>query len=428
MNVLVLGGGGREHAIIKALRKNPTINRIYCTPGNDGMDGGTPFPIAADNFSTLIRFAKTEHVEYIVVSPDNPLVEGAVDRFTEAGFRCFGPTKAAAQLEGSKIFAKAFMKRHEIPTARYEAFSTAQNARDYIHTEASAGHLPLVIKADGLALGKGVVIAESEEEAQDTITRFMEQDAFGESGHRLIVEEFMEGPEVTVLTLTDGKTIVPLLSSMDHKRAYDGDKGPNTGGMGVIAPNPFYTSDIADVCRKTIFEPTIKGMCEEGMPFKGCLYFGLMLTKEGPKVVEYNCRFGDPEAQAILPLLESDLFTLFQAVSDETLSEDMVRFTDGASCCVILASKGYPKQYEKNVEITLPRHLRDKIFCAGVRKKGSTYYTNGGRVVGVVETAPTLHEAITKAYETAEEISFRTKFFRTDIGQKALEALERSQA
>ena len=233
---------------------------------------------------------------------------------------------------------------------------------------------------------------------------------------------------MTVLTLTDGKTIVPLLSSMDHKRAYDGDKGPNTGGMGVIAPNPFYTSDIADVCRKTIFEPTIKGMCEEGMPFKGCLYFGLMLTKEGPKVVEYNCRFGDPEAQAILPLLESDLFTLFQAVSDETLSEDMVRFTDGASCCVILASKGYPKQYEKNVEITLPRHLRDKIFCAGVRKKGSTYYTNGGRVVGVVETAPTLHEAITKAYETAEEISFRTKFFRTDIGQKALEALERSQA
>ena len=428
MNVLILGGGGREHAIIKALRKNPTINRIYCTPGNDGMDDGTPFPIAVNAFSTLLQFAKTEHVDYIVVSPDNPLVEGAVDYFTEAGFPCFGPTKAAAQLEGSKIFAKAFMKRHAIPTARYEAFENVQEARDYVHAEANAGRLPLVIKADGLALGKGVVIAETEEEAQETLTRFMEKDAFGESGHRLIVEEFMEGPEVTVLTLTDGKTIVPLLSSMDHKRAYDGDKGPNTGGMGVIAPNPFYTEDIAELCRKTIFEPTINGMREEGIPFKGCLYFGLMLTKDGPKVVEYNCRFGDPEAQAILPLLESDLFTLFQAVTNETLDTDMVQFQDGASCCVVLASDGYPKKYEKNVEITLPRHLRDKIFCAGVRKKGSTYYTNGGRVVGVVETAPTLREAIDKAYKTAESVTFRNKFFRTDIGQKALEALERSQA
>lgn len=428
MNLLVLGGGGREHAIIKALRKNPSINRIYCTPGNDGMDGGTAFPIAADAISTLIRFAKTEHVDYVIVSPDNPLVEGAVDRFTEAGFACFGPSKAAAQVEGSKIFAKAFMKRHRIPTARYEAFSDAQEARNYIRAEAASGHLPLVIKADGLALGKGVVIAESEEEAQQTITRFMEQDAFGESGHRLVVEEYMEGPEVTVLTLTDGKTIVPLLSSMDHKRAYDGDKGPNTGGMGVIAPNPFYTPDIAKECMETIFRPTIDGLRQEGIPFKGCLYFGLMLTKEGPKVVEYNCRFGDPEAQAILPLLESDLFTLFQAVTNETLEADMVQFKDGASCCVILASKGYPKQYEKNVEITLPRALRNKIYCAGIRKKGSTYYTNGGRVVGVVETAPTLREAIEKAYETAKAVTFRTKFFRTDIGKKALEALERTEA
>lgn len=425
VNILVLGGGGREHAIIKALKKNDRVERIYCVPGNDGMDGGIPFPIDINNFPLLARFARTEHVGYIVVSPDNQLADGAVDFFEEAGFPCFGPNKAAARLESSKIFAKEFMKRHHIPTARYEAFETLEKAKAYVEKEAAAGHLPLVIKADGLALGKGVVIAETLEEAEETLTRFMQEDAFGTSGHRVVIEEFMEGPEVTVLTLTDGKTIVPLLSSMDHKRALDGDKGPNTGGMGVIAPNPYYTPEVAELCRKTIFVPTVQGMRDEGTPFKGCLYFGLMLTQDGPKVVEYNCRFGDPEAQAILPLLKSDLYTLFRAVTEETLTPEMVEFSSDSSCCVILASEGYPKSYEKNVEIKLPHHLREKIYCAGVRKKGSTYYTNGGRVVSVVETAPTLEEAIAKAYETADQVTFRTKYFRKDIGQKALKALER---
>lgn len=427
MNLLVIGGGGREHAIVRALRKNPSVNRIYCIPGNDGMAEATPFPIDVMDTARQITFAQTEHVDYVIVSPDDPLVAGAVDAFQAAGFRTFGPSQQAAQLEGSKAFAKAFMKRHHIPTAAYELFDTPAAAYAYVASEADAGHLPLVIKADGLALGKGVTIAETLEEAQDAIHRLMEEGQFGDSGRQVVIEEYLEGPEVTVLTLTDGETLVPLLSSMDHKRAYDGDEGPNTGGMGVIAPNPYYTEDVAARCMEEIFEPTIRAMKEEGTPFTGCLYFGLMLTSDGPKVIEYNCRFGDPEAQAVLALLESDLLTAMQATTDGTLSPDMLSFDGGASCCVILASEGYPLHYEKNVEITIPREIAEKVYAAGIRKKGSTLYTNGGRVVGVVETAPTLRDAIDAAYETASRVTFRNKTLRHDIGQKALAILDASQ-
>ncbi|MDD7593535.1 MAG: phosphoribosylamine--glycine ligase [Peptoniphilaceae bacterium] len=423
MNLLVIGGGGREHAIVRAIRKNPNVDRVFCIPGNDGMPEATPFPIDVMDTQRQITFAQTEHVDFVIVSPDDPLVAGAADAFRDAGFQTFGPSKQAAQLEGSKAFAKAFMQRHHIPTAAYEVFDDAQAAYAYVEDEARAGHLPLVVKADGLALGKGVTIAETLEEAKEAIHRLMEEGQFGDSGREVVIEEFLEGPEVTVLSLTDGHTVVPLLSSMDHKRAYDGDEGPNTGGMGVIAPNPYYTDEIAARCMEEIFTPTLNGMAEEGAPFTGCLYFGLMLTQDGPKVIEYNCRFGDPEAQAVLALLESDLLTALQATTDGTLSPEMVRFADGASCCVILASDGYPLHYEKNLEITIPRDVADKVYAAGIRKKGSTLYTNGGRVVGVVETAPTLEEAINAAYQTAARVTFANKVFRRDIGQRALRVL-----
>lgn len=420
MHIMIIGGGGREHAIVRALRKNPRVDRIFCLPGNGGMWEATPVPIGVMDIEAQLAFAQKEKVEYVIVSPDDPLIAGAADRFRAAGFRVFGPSKAAAKLEGSKLFAKKFMTKHHIPTAVYATFTDAEQAHSYIAGKAVAKRFPLVIKADGPALGKGVTIAQNEEEAHDAIKRMMEDKAFGESGNTVLIERCLEGPEVSVLVLTDGKTFVPLVSSMDHKRALDGDRGPNTGGMGVVAPNPFYTEEIALRCEETIFRPTIQGMAEDGTPFTGCLYFGLMLTEEGPMVIEYNCRFGDPEAQTVLALLESDLLTAMEAVTDGTLSPDLIQNKKQAACCVILASRGYPGSYYKNVEMQIPEEIREKAYAAGVREEDGHFYTNGGRVIGVVETAPTLETAMQKAYGTAEKITFENRMMRSDIGARAL--------
>ncbi len=424
---MVIGGGGREHAIIKALKKNPRVDRLYALPGNGGMREATPIPVNATDLENLVRFAQVEHIDYAVVSPDDPLVLGAVDALEAAGIRCFGPNRAAAQLEGSKSFAKAFMERHHIPTARFAVFEEADSARRYVEDEAEAGRLPIVIKADGLALGKGVLIAETKEEAMQAVHRLMEEAAFGDSGRRVVIEEFLEGPEITLLALTDGETIVPLVSSMDHKRAFDGDQGPNTGGMGVIAPNPFYTEEVAEEAMRTIYRPTIDGMREEGHPFRGCLYFGLMLTKEGPKVIEYNCRFGDPEAQTVLALLESDLLTLFEATTDGTLAQQQVSFRPESACCLVLASEGYPVSYEKHKKLSIPEDLWPNVYIAGAVKERGTLYTNGGRVLGIVETRPTLQEAVDACYADAERITFENKTMRHDIGHLALDILRHAE-
>ena len=417
MKLMVVGGGGREHAIIKKLKENKDVEVIYALPGNGGMKNDAELVnIGADDLDGIVEFAVNNGIDYAVVAPDNPLVAGCVDALEAKGIPCFGPDKKAAIIEGSKVFSKDLMKKYNIPTAKYEVFTELDKALEYLET----APIPTVIKADGLALGKGVIIAQTLEEAKEAVISMMRDGKFGASGANVVIEEFLEGPEVSVLSFTDGKTVVPMISSMDHKRAGDGDTGLNTGGMGTVAPNPYYTSDIAKVCMETIFLPTIEAMNKEGRTFKGCLYFGLMITKDGPKVIEYNCRFGDPETQVVLPLLKTDLLTVMKAVTEERLSEIEVEFADKHACCVVLASKGYPEKYESGFKITIPKNLKDKTYVAGAKLKCRTLVTAGGRVLGVTAVEDTLKEAIDKAYEYANEIHFENAYMRSDIGQKAL--------
>ncbi len=418
MKIAVVGGGGREHAIIKKLKENKSVEKIYALPGNGGIAADAEcVNIGAKDIEAITKFAVDNKIDYAVVAPDDPLVLGAVDSLENAGIPCFGPRANAAIIEGSKIFSKNLMKKYNIPTAEYEVFDNAENAIKYL----SDCKYPAVIKADGLALGKGVIIAQTKEEAVDAIHSMMEDRVFGDSGTKVVVEEFLTGPEVSVLSFTDGNTVVPMVSSMDHKRAHDNDEGPNTGGMGTVAPNPYYTKEIAEECMEKIFLPTIKAMNDEGRTFKGCLYFGLMLTENGPKVIEYNCRFGDPETQVVLPLLESDLLTVMQAVTNGTLAETEVKFSNGSACCVILASKGYPVKYESGYEIVLPKTDENEvIYVAGAKKDGEKLLSAGGRVLGVTATAPTLEEAVKKAYELTDRVKFDNGFCRKDIGRRAL--------
>ena len=419
MKLMVVGGGGREHAIIKALKKNPSVTEIYALPGNGGIArDAVCVPIGAKDLDGIVRFAQEQHIDFAVVAPDDPLVLGAVDRLTAAGVPCFGPDAKAAILEGSKVFSKQLMKKYGIPTAAYETFDRMEDALRYVETAKT----PIVVKADGLALGKGVIIAETREEAAKAVRSMMEDRLFGESGSHIVIEEFLEGPEVSVLAFTDGKTVKPMVSSMDHKRALDGDRGLNTGGMGTVAPNPCYTKEAAQRCMDEIFLPTIRAMNAEGRTFRGCLYFGLMLTKDGPKVIEYNCRFGDPETQVVLPLLESDLLTVMQATAEGRLAETEVRFSDRSACCVVLASEGYPTHYEKGFPITLPKRLGDheEIYIAGAKEEDGALLTNGGRVLGAVATADTLADAVRDAYALAGRITFRNAYCRSDIGARAL--------
>ncbi len=420
MNILVVGGGGREHAIIRKLRENPTVTQIYALPGNGGMARDAQcVPIGAKDIPGMVEFARTHAIDYAVVAPDDPLVLGAVDALTAAGVPCFGPNAAAARIEGSKIFAKNLMRKYHIPTADYHTFTDAASALAFVET----APLPTVIKADGLALGKGVIIAETREQARDAIHEMMENHRFGESGTRVVIEEFLTGPEVSVLSFTDGRTVVPMVSSMDHKRAHDGDEGLNTGGMGTVAPNPYYTPEIAEECMRTIFLPTIRAMQAEGCPFRGCLYFGLMLTPNGPRVIEYNCRFGDPETQVVLPLLRSDLLTIMQATTNGTLDQAEVRFANESACCVVMASAGYPEKYETGLPLTIDACVADDVFVAGAKlDDAGTLRTAGGRVLGVTATAPTLAEAIRRAYDRTQNVHFANAYFRRDIGARALRA------
>ena len=416
--VLVVGGGGREHAIIKKLKENPEIEEIFALPGNGGIAAdATCVDIAATDIDKIVEFAFYNGINFAVVAPDDPLVLGCVDALENHGIPCFGPNANAAIIEGSKIFSKDLMKKYNIPTAEYATFTEIDAALAYVET----CKIPIVIKADGLALGKGVIIAETRDEARAAVKSMMQDMKFGKSGAQIVIEEFLEGPEVTVLSFTDGKTLVPMISSMDHKRALDGDKGLNTGGMGVIAPNPYYTKEIADECMEKIFLPTMAAMNAEGRTFKGCLYFGLMLTADGPKVIEYNCRFGDPETQVVLPLLETDLLTIMKACRFETLDELDIKFRDECVCCVVMASAGYPEKYDKGFEITFDEG-RDNVFIAGAKLEDGKLLTNGGRVLVATRTAPTLEEAIDKAYAAIKTIHFDNAYYRTDIGQKALKA------
>ena len=424
MNLLVIGGGGREHAIVKKLKENPAVETIYCAPGNGGIaaDAVCVPEIGAKDISAQVDFAKTHSIDFAVVAPDDPLVLGAVDALEAAGIPCFGPEAKAAIIEGSKVFSKDLMKKYGIPTAEYQVFTDAAAAMDYVKSCA----LPVVVKADGLALGKGVLIAETREDAVAAVESIMLDRAFGDSGNQVVIEEFLTGPEVSVLAFTDGKTVVPMVSSMDHKRAGDGDTGPNTGGMGTVAPNPCYTEDIARVCMDTIFLPTLAAMRAESCPFKGCLYFGLMLTPDGPKVIEYNCRFGDPETQVVLPLLKTDLLTVMQAVESETLGSLTVEWRHASAACVILASGGYPGHYEKGKPISLPASAPGNvtIYHAGDRlDENGQLVTSGGRVLGVTATGPTLRQALHDAYAAARAVDFDGKYLRHDIGQRALAAL-----
>lgn len=426
MKLLVVGGGGREHAIIKKLKENPSVTQIIAAPGNGGIAADAVcVPIGAKDIDGLVALAQRERVDYAVVAPDDPLVLGAVDALTAAGIPCFGPNRAAAVIEGSKVFSKHLMKKYGIPTAAYETFDDMDAALAYLDT----APVPVVVKADGLALGKGVIIAQSREEAKEAVVSMMRDGRFGESGRHIVIEEFLTGPEVSVLSFTDGETLVPMVSSMDHKRALDGDEGLNTGGMGTIAPNPFYTDEIAAECMEKIFLPTIRAMRAEGRTFRGCLYFGLMLTPDGPKVIEYNCRFGDPETQVVLPLLESDLLTVMEATTNGTLDKTDVKFSDGAAACVILASGGYPLAYEKGKEITglTAGQLNAAdvtVYHAGTAIKDGSLVTNGGRVLGVTATANTLPEALKKAYAATESIHFDKLHKRSDIGARALAAMQ----
>lgn len=417
MRVAVIGGGGREHAIIKSLKKSPKVSEIYALPGNGGIaEDAECVAIGAKDLNKITEWCVKEHMDYVVVAPDDPLVLGLVDMLNEKDIPCFGPTKAAAIIEGSKAFSKDLMKKYGIPTAEYETFDDMDKALEYVRN----CRIPVVIKADGLALGKGVIIAETREDAIDGIHTIMEERKFGASGDTVVIEEFLEGPEVSVLSFTDGKTVRPMVSSMDHKRALDGDKGLNTGGMGTVAPNPYYTDDVAAECMEKIFLPTVRAMEKEGRTFKGCLYFGLMITKDGPKVIEYNSRFGDPETQVVLPLLEGDLLEIMQATTEGTLDEVDFSFADKCACCLVAASEGYPVSYEKGFEITLPEE-HDNIFIAGSRLEDGVQRTNGGRVLGVTEVADTLQEAVDKAYATMKTVHFDNMYYRKDIGAKALE-------
>ncbi|MBR2930257.1 MAG: phosphoribosylamine--glycine ligase [Clostridia bacterium] len=421
MRLMVVGGGGREHAIIKKLKENKSVEVIYALPGNGGMaDDAELVPIGAKDIDAIVAFAKKNKIDYAVVAPDDPLVLGCVDRLEEIGVPCFGPRANAAIIEGSKVFSKNLMKKYGIPTADYRVFENARDAYEYLKD----APIPTVVKADGLALGKGVIIATEREEALDAVRSIMEEGKFGKSGSRIVVEEFLEGPEVSVLAFTDGTSVVPMVSSMDHKRALDDDKGLNTGGMGTVAPNPYYTPEIANICMQNIFIPTVKAMKAEGREFRGCLYFGLMLTKAGPKVIEYNCRFGDPETQVVLPLLKSDLLEVMMATTEGRLSEIEVEFSKDSAACVIMASSGYPEAYKSGYPISIDPSVKDNVYVAGAKLDADKLLTAGGRVLGVCATAPTLEAALSLAYERVEKVGFENAFYRRDIGARALMAKE----
>ncbi|MBE6616560.1 MAG: phosphoribosylamine--glycine ligase [Ruminococcaceae bacterium] len=421
MKIMVVGGGGREHAIIKKIKENKNVTEIYALPGNGGMaKDATLVDIGAKDIEAITKFAVENKIDYAVVAPDDPLVLGCVDALEAEGIPCFGPRANAAIIEGSKVFSKNLMKKYGIPTAAYEVFDDMEKALAYVET----CPIPTVIKADGLALGKGVIIAEDRETAKNAVISMMQDKQFGKSGDHIVIEEFLTGPEVSVLSFTDGNVVVPMISSMDHKRAGDNDTGLNTGGMGTVAPNPYYTESVAKECMEKIFLPTIKAMNAEGRTFKGCLYFGLMITPNGPKVIEYNCRFGDPETQVVLPLLESDLLTIMQATTNGTLAETEVKFSDKHACCVIMASKGYPQSYEKGFEMTIPEEIENSVFIAGAKLSDGKLLTNGGRVLGATAIAETLKDAIADSYAMVNKISFENAYYRHDIGARAMAALE----
>lgn len=417
MKILVIGSGGREHAIIKKIKQNKNVSEIYAIPGNGGIErDAICIDIKATDINAIKDFAKKNNIDYAIVTPDDPLVAGLVDALEEIKIPCFGPNKNAAIIEGSKVFAKNLMKKYKIPTAKYETFESYDKAIEYLKT----APMPTVIKADGLALGKGVIIAETKEKAFDTVKNIMKDKAFGKSGDRIVIEEFLEGVEVSILSFTDGKTIIPMISSMDHKRIGDKDTGLNTGGMGTIAPNPYYTKEIAKECFDKIFIPTISAMNKEGRTFKGCLYFGLMITKYGAKVIEYNCRFGDPETQVILPLLKSDLLDIMIATTNGNLDKVKVEFENKSAACIIMASEGYPLEYKKGFDINIPKDIIERVYFAGVKKENEKLLTNGGRVLGITNIADTLDKAIKLSYEDAKQISFEGAYYRKDIGEKAL--------
>ncbi len=421
MKIMVVGGGGREHAIIKKIKENKNVTEIFALPGNGGMaKDATLVDIGAKDIEKIVDFAVSNGIDYAVVAPDDPLVLGCVDALEEKGIPCFGPRANAAIIEGSKVFSKNLMKKYGIPTATYEVFNDMQKALEYLET----APIPTVIKADGLALGKGVIIAQTRDEAKAAVISMMQDKAFGSSGDNIVIEEFLTGPEVSVLAFTDGKTVAPMVSSMDHKRAGDNDTGLNTGGMGTIAPNPYYTPSVAAECMEKIFIPTINAMNNEGRTFKGCLYFGLMITPNGPKVIEYNCRFGDPETQVVLPLLKTDLLTVMQAVTEEKLGEINVEFSTDSAACVIMASKGYPTSYEKGFEMTIPADVENNVYVAGASLKCGKLLTNGGRVLGATAVEKDLKSAVKSAYNLVGKIHFDNAFYRNDIGAKALAVLE----
>ena len=423
MKILVVGGGGREHAIIKSLLKSDKVEKIYALPGNGGIAlDAECYPIKATEIDKIVEFATQKKVDYAVVAPDDPLVLGCVDKLEEKGISCFGPKKCAAIIEGSKVFSKNLMKKYGIPTGDSVTFTDPDKAIEYLKTT----EYPTVIKADGLALGKGVIIAQNYNEAETAVKDIMLDKVFGASGNSILIEEFLTGPEVSVLSFTDGKVVIPMVSSMDHKRAKDGDEGLNTGGMGTVAPNPYYTEEVAKECMEKIFIPTIEAMNKEGRTFKGCLYFGLMLTPKGPKVIEYNCRFGDPETQVVLPLLESYLLEVMMATSKGELKPEMVKWKDGAATCVVMASNGYPQKYESGFEIKIGNLSADEnVFVAGAKLDGNVLKTAGGRVLGAVATAKTLKDAVEKAYGVVDKISFENAYYRKDIGKRALSRLEK---
>ena len=421
MKIMVVGGGGREHAIIKKIKQSPLADEIYALPGNGGIaKDATCVNIGAKDIDGIVKFAVDNKIDYAIVAPDDPLVLGAVDALNNAGVPCFGPRANAAIIEGSKIFSKNLMKKYGIPTAAYEVFTEMDAAIEYLKD----APIPTVIKADGLALGKGVVIAMTLDEAVDAVRSMMEDKVFGASGSKIVIEEFLSGPEVSVLSFTDGKTVVPMVSSMDHKRAHDNDEGLNTGGMGTIAPNPYYTEALAEECMEKIFIPTINAMNAEGRTFKGCLYFGLMITADGPKVIEYNCRFGDPETQVVLPLLEGDLLEIMMACTEGTLDSKNVKFSDKSACCVIMASEGYPSKYQSGYEITVEDGIEAEVYVAGAKLEDGKILSAGGRVLGVTAVGDTLAGAIDKAYANVPKVSFANAFYRHDIGAKALKALK----
>ena len=423
MKVLVVGGGGREHALIRKIKESKKVDSIACTPGNGGISYDADcYDVSATDIDGVVNLAKEIKADFVVVAPDDPLVAGMVDALNAAGFKTFGPSANAAIIEGSKVFSKELMQKYNIPTAEYKVFDKAEDVIEYIKEK---NEFPTVIKADGLALGKGVIIPENLDEAVAGVKEIMEDKIFGASGNNVVVEEFLTGPEVSVLAFTDGKCVKPMVSSMDHKRALDGDKGLNTGGMGTVSPNPYYTEDVAKECMEKIFIPTIEAMNKEGRTFKGCLYFGLMITPKGPKVIEYNCRFGDPETQVVLPRLKTDIVDIFEAIDNETLSDLDVEWSDDACACVIMASGGYPKSYPKGIEITgLSNGQLDgvTVYHAGTKLQDNKLVTSGGRVLGVTALGDTLENALKKSYDAVEKIHFEGAHYRRDIGKRALEA------